>query len=94
MASVVEEKLLGIEEGPDEIFVGLPGQEKRVDGFGLFIFFQGSGCRWGLVFFLLQIIESSGEFFGSGRSRKRVEVKLSKEVFGSGLFLFGEMSGS
>lgn len=50
---MVEEKLLGIEEGPDEIFVGLAGREKWVDGFGLLAFFQGSGCRGGLVLFPL-----------------------------------------
>ena len=91
---MVEEKLLGIKESPDEIFVSLASGKERIDGFGLFAFLGWSGCREGLVLFPLQIGEGGGEFFGSGWAGQGVEVKLGEEGLGLGLLLFCEMSGS
>ena len=53
VASVVEEELFGIEESPDEDFVGLTGGQEGINRFWCFAFLGGSGSWEGLVLFPL-----------------------------------------
>ena len=88
-ASVVEEEFLRVEEGPNEIFVGLAGGENWVGWYGLVTFLGRGGSR--LVLFSLQISKRSGEFFWLGWAGKSVEIELGEKILGLCVFLFCEI---
>ena len=89
VASVVEEKLLCVEKGPDEVFVGLSGGEEWVRRRGL-VTFLGL-CRQSLGLFFLQVGEGGSEFVRLGRAGKGVEVELGEKGFRLRILLFCEM---
>ncbi len=91
-ASVVEEKLLCVEKGPDEVFVGLSGGEEWVRRYGL-VTFLGL-CRQSLGLFFLQVGEGGGEFLWLGRAGKGMDIELGEKILGLRILLFCEMCGT
>ena len=89
---MVEEEFLRVEEGPNEIFVGLAGGEHWVGRCGLVTFLGRGGSR--LVLFSLQISERSGEFFWWGWAGKGAEIELGEKILRLCVFLFCEVCGT
>ena len=88
-ASVVEEEFLRVEEGPNEIFVGLAGGEEWVRRYGL-VTFLGL-CRQSLGLFFIQVGRGGGEVVRLGWGGKSVEIELGEKILGLCVFLFCEI---
>ena len=86
---MVEEEFLRVEEGPNEIFVGLAGRENWIDRRRLVVLLGRGRSRF--VLFSLQISKRSGEFLWLGWAGKGVEIELGEKILGLCVLLFCEI---